>query len=178
MPITIEKHSGGIIDITENVMPQNLPSLSQHSIGAYEPAPRIAIIPALQIVQPGLGIVHISAIPQRVEVQQVQIACTVPASPRLAPRAVVVFTHQVPVAVSDADDVPLQVVQVVVVHAVIVDHRRTALRVIVEVQGIGALGHVHEEIAVIDVIRCYGGVVLRDGFGRPQAVVVVQVYNR
>ena len=84
-------------------MPEDLTGLAQHHIRGNEPAQHAAVIPALEVVEPRLGVVDISPVPERVQLEEVEIPGGVHAGCKPAPRIVIVFYHLVAVAVNDCD---------------------------------------------------------------------------
>jgi len=69
---------------------------------------------------------------------------------RVAPCVVGVFHNDGFAAVCDADDVALGILQVEVVRAVVSEAHDPAC-IVVEVQGVGAVGHLHQVGAVVDI---------------------------
>ena len=76
---------------------------------------------------------HISAIAERVAPAQ-RICFRSSGRNWFAPRTVSVFYHEITGYVNDSDDVALQVMNIVVFHAVILYKRRSRLRIIEEMQ--------------------------------------------
>ena len=130
---------------------------------------------SLSEAYPSLLIVHIPAVPERIErSQRIVCSCQGALQRRFSPRIVLVFYHKVVAAVNQADDISLQIVQVHVVRPVEIHHRRAALRVVVEVHFIRALLQVHEQFPV-QRIRGFRAI---DNFAHAQAVRVVLVLHR
>ena len=66
----------------------------------------------LEVVQPRRGIVDISPVPERIQLEEVEIPCGIHAGGKPAPRVVIVFYHLVSIAVNNGDDIALQIVDV------------------------------------------------------------------
>ena len=99
--------------ILKQIMTQQRAALTQQHIRVNEPTPLGIIVPALQIIQSGVEVEYISAVPERVV--YAQRAChAADLRQRRAPCIVLVFYYDIACAVKNRNDVPLQVVQIAV----------------------------------------------------------------
>ena len=89
------------------------------------------IVAGLEVVQPGLRVVHIAPVAERVLCSQG--ACKrAGAGKLLAPAIVSIFYYGVVAAVNQADDVALPIADIVVIGAVVVDRNHIACRIVTE----------------------------------------------
>ena len=99
------------------------------------------IVSTSQIIQSRLLIVDIPTITERIEFAEGG-GFAASGSDRLAPCIVLIFYKNVVSSVKNCNDITLQVVDVGVHGAIEVYHRRTAVRIVVEVQIITALSEI------------------------------------
>jgi len=135
-----------------------------------EPTPARVVIPALEVVEACLAVVHISAVPQRVGGAE-GIGLGAGDREHIAPRVVGIGHHLLFVPGHDAGDIALGIAEIVVAHTVI-RHRNGAQRIIDKVQFIAAPQHVGQLSAGIVIILIDRAAHL---LGAAQAVGVVGV---
>ncbi len=105
------------------------------------------IIPTLQIIEPCLLIVHIAAVPQRIQLRKGTITCQ-----NLAPGIVIVVCTLHTIGGFEAYYIALQVRDVIVDSPVMNQRERRAVGIVGEVQNVIAHSHPHKLIAVVDVV--------------------------
>ena len=110
------------------------------------------IIAGLEVVQPGLGVIDIAAVTERILCSQG--ACErAGAGKQSAPTVVRVFYYRVVVAVNEADDVVLPVADIVVIRTVVVHGDHIAVCIVAEQQRIRARHLRDQHRAVVAVLR-------------------------
>ena len=147
---------------------------SFHIVCIDEPTQIRVVVPAAQIVQTGFFIKDIAAIPEGVQGTQ-RIGQRARLAGGLAPGIVRIGYHLRAVAVNQTDDIILLVVEVGAGSSIEQNHSRLVLRVVEEVQGVAAVGHMHKVLAVKRVLG-------RAGRGshllHPQALFVIEEADR
>ena len=133
-----------------------------------KPVPYRIIVSRTKAIESSLLVVNISPIPERIPLAQ-RISERTSRAQQLAPCIVLVFYNEGTSAVKQAHDVALQIVDVGIDNAVVADLRRTALRIVEEVQVIFTYGHVHNQLTVELVLRLH----TVDNLAHAQTVVVV-----
>ena len=107
-----------------------------------------------------MGRSHIPPIAERISLAQ-RIGQSTSATQRLAPCVVLVFYHKASVTVKDTNNVALQIVDISIDSTVVADLRRTALRIVEEVQlvlmrdfiEVGVVHrHMREQFTVVSII--------------------------
>jgi len=96
-------------------MVQQRSNATDPRIRIQKPPPLRIVEPTLQIVQLEVIIVHIPAIPERVQLRDVRVAC---GRQLLSPRVIGVFYYSVAALVKDVNDVALQVILVEVYRSI------------------------------------------------------------
>jgi len=127
------------------------------------------IVSTSKVVQSSFHIIDIPSIPKRLDSAQCRSERT-GGGEDLTPRIIGIFNYLCPRAIHQRDHVALEVVQVCVGRAVKNHDAGLALCVVIEMQRMIALGHVHDILAVQRVFRCTGA---GCGFPGPQAVLIV-----
>lgn len=135
-----------------HVVPKYALPVGHVDIGIYKPADLRVVVAGLEVVQPCLGIVHISPIPEWILCSQG--ACErAGAGKQSAPTVVRVFYYRVVVAVNEADDVVLPVADIVVIRTVVVHGDHIAVCIVAEQQRIRARHLRDQHRAVVAVLR-------------------------
>ena len=116
-----------------------------------KPADCGVIVPALQVVQPGFGVVDITAVAQRVDLSKGGGHAS-GGGQQSSPGVVGVLHHHGAGSIDDAHDIPLSIPQVVILGTVILD-TNGSYSVIGEVQGVAPPGHLHQLGSQIVVLR-------------------------
>jgi len=119
----------------------------QDRIDIEEPAGIRIKIPTSEVIQPGLFVVHISTLAERLHRAQ-RAGHATSLTNRLTPRIVLILYHSGAVAVKNGHKVALQVLHIAVRGPVESDNRRLVLRIIEEVQVVIARGHVHDVLTM------------------------------
>ena len=175
----LPKHSADVITtnrivpaICKHIMSIEALSRGQIRIRIDKPTPRRVIIPALQIVQPCLRVVDVSAVAQGVLFAEGSCHRAGGAQ-RVAPRVVGVGHDARAAGADEAGHVALRVLDVEILRAVAV-HGQRAGRVVGEVQPVAVPRQLHQLVAQIMVI------VRRavDGFRDALAAVIVGIRPR
>ena len=140
------------------------------------------VIPAPQVIEVDLLVIHIPAVTERVQCAQRVRQCPRFAE-RFAPGVIGILYHLRACAAQQRDHVSLQVIHIGVLAgngAVVPFHDgRPVLAVIEEVQAVTAQGHMHNILAMQDAFSCSNVVVrIRNGLFCPQAIFVVFKSNR
>ena len=133
-----------------------------------KPVPYRIIVSRTKAIESSLLVVNISPIPERIPFAQ-RISERTSRAQQLAPCIVLVFYNEGPSAVKQAHDVALQIVDVGIDNAVVADLRRTALRIVEEVQIVVVDCHVSKQLTVELVLRL--GTI--DNLAHTQPIVVV-----
>ena len=152
--IFINIHSWAIIAICETVVNTASNKFAGNFIRINKPSPSRVIIPAPQIVQPRLHIVHVAAIAEGIVIAD-GIGQRTGNGQQLTPGIVGVPDDLVFCAIDQADDIALQVIQVAVLRAVEFHNCRAVLRIIPEMQVVIILRHVDNIITMQRILRGY-----------------------
>ena len=107
------------------------PNHSKMLIRIDKSFPHRIVIPAPQIVQSGLLIVHIPAIAERIHRAQ-RSSHRASFADRITPRIINIFYHLRTIRVNQRNHIALQIVDIEVIDIVIGDHAELALRIIEE----------------------------------------------
>ena len=107
------------------------PNHSKMLIRIDKSFPHRIVIPAPQIVQSGLLIVHIPAIAERIHRAQ-RSSHRASFADRITPRIINIFYHLRTIRVNQRNHIALQIVDIEVIDIVIGDHAGLALRIIEE----------------------------------------------
>ena len=157
-------------------MGTNRTDLTQHSIGIDEPTPQRVVIPAAQIIQGSLLIVDVSTIAEGIQLAQ-RVLHGAGHAVLTAPCIVVVFYNDRTGAVKDGDDISLIIVCIGIDNSVEFDQRRTALRVIEEVQRVGTLLHAGYQVAVQRVLGRGRNAASGNNLSDTQTVMIVLILD-
>ena len=101
----------------------------------------------MQIIEPRLLVVHIAAIPQRIQLRKGTITCQ-----DLAPGIVAITRHRGAVAGFDAYYIALKIGEVIIDLPSSDQRQRRSVGIIGEFQDVIATGHPNQLIAVVDVV--------------------------
>ena len=150
-----------------------MPIFTNKRIRIDEPVPGGVIVSTSQVIEACFLVEYIPPVAEGIELAEgrSQGAC---GGDGLAPGVVPVFYNQRAGVVKQAHHIALEAVDVAVPVGAELHHGRLALRVVEEVEGIAALGQVHDLLAVEVIVgggrdAAHGG-----GLLRAQAVVVVR----
>ena len=146
---------------------------TQCIIRIHEPSPSGVIVSTSQVIEACFLVEYIPPVAEGVELSEGILLGTCRGD-GLAPGVVPVLYNQRAGVVKQTHNVALETVDIAVPVGAELDHGRLALGVVEEVEGIAALGHVHDLLAVEVIVG--GGRDAADGGGllRAQAVVVVR----
>lgn len=151
-------------------------SLNQR-IRIQEPLPVGAVEPASEVVQQGFGVVDVPPVAEGIQRAQGG-GQGAGGGEDLAPGVVGVSHHLLAGTVNQPQHIPLQVVDIGVFRAAVIDDRRPVLGIVPEMHIFAALHQVHQVLAVIGILR---GAYVPAGAGEflchPQPVGVVGVLN-
>ena len=112
-----------------------------NSIRRNEPLPHRIIIPAPEVIQPNLLIVHIPTIAERI--QRTNRRCqTAGFADRITSRIINIFYHLRAIRVNQRNHIALQIVDIEVINIIISNHAGLTLRIIEEMQVMAALSAV------------------------------------
>ena len=126
------------------------------------------IIPTPKIVQSRFYIIDIPPIAERLDGTQCGSERT-GGGERLTPRIVSIFYHFGAGAVNQTDNIALEVMNVNILRPVELHNSGAVLGVIPEVEGVAALGHVHDVLAMQNVVGNHAV----DRFPYPQTLCIV-----
>ena len=152
--IFINIHSWAIIAICETVINTASNKFAGNFIRINKPSPARVIIPAPQIVQPRLHIIHVAAITEGIVIAD-SVSQRAGNGQRLAPSVIGILDDLVICAIDQADDVALQIIQITVLRAVEFHNRRAILCIIPEMQVVITLRHMDNIVTMQRILRGY-----------------------
>ena len=109
------------------------------------------IVPAPEIIQPRLLIVHVGSITERLDGTE-SGSKGAGGGKDLSPCIVYIFYHFCAIAVNKANDIALQIYNVTIFSSIKLHNGRAILGIVPEVQGVAALGHVDDVLAMQGVV--------------------------
>jgi len=143
--------TGIVQTIRKHVIAQQTLAGRNEYVGVEEPAPFGGIIPALEIIQPGLLVIDVATIAQRIECAEGR--CHGAADRQnLAPGIVIIADHDVACQIHDDQDIALQGGDVIVRHSVPNYNDRRPGCVIDEGERIAANGHPGQLRTIVDIL--------------------------
>ena len=149
-------------------MPQHaLPGGQQH-VSRDEPSDGRIVVAALQVIEAGLVVIHISAVAERLNESQ-RARKRAGCCHLLSPRIVGIFYHGIAGSVNQLDNIALPVANVIILIVVVLDRNDFARRVVAEQIPRSASLHADQHRAVVVII----GIGAVHGFSLPQTVLVV-----
>ena len=110
-------------------MAQKSANFAYQIICINKPFPLRIIIPTPQIVKPGLLIIHIPTIAERIQ-RTNRRRQTAGFADRITPRIITIFYHLRTIRVNQRNHIALQIVDIEVVNIIIGDHAGLALRIV------------------------------------------------
>ena len=126
----------------------------------------------MEVVIPGFGVVIVTTIAEWVDGTEGGGHGT-GGGDEGAPAVVGIVYNCVAAAVVEGNDIALEIIQIVIICAVVVNCARHTVGGVHEFEGVGAVGLLHEQAGCIGVFCCYAV----DGFGSSQSVRSVFIGN-